>query len=99
MTRTAPQIAQERPYATPPLPMSRYGQHDAVAPAFAPIIIELGYHGVHVPRGQTYHRQPCPHCSPWRQKSDEPCLVARIISDTEADVICHHCGLSERIAA
>jgi hypothetical protein len=92
-------IAQEGPYAPEPLPMPRNGQLDAVGAAFWPIMVELGYHGIFPAPGATYHRQPCPTCSPWRAKSDEPCLVVRIISATQADVICHHCLHQERITA
>jgi hypothetical protein len=63
-----------------------------------PIMIELGWRGIFPTAG--YHRQTCPQCSPYRAKADQKCLVVEIISDTEADVICHHCSPTrERIAA
>lgn len=64
-----------------------------------PIIRELQWHGIGIPPGADYHRQPCPKCSPYRVKSTEPCLVTRIISATQAEVICHHCDHQERIEA
>lgn len=62
-----------------------------------PIIVELGWRGLFP--AAAYHRQPCPDCSPWREKHDEPCMVITIDSDTEAQIICYHCGKYERIAA
>lgn len=56
-----------------------------------PIIIELGFLGIFPPPGQTYHRQTCPACSPYRRKKSELCHVTEIISDTQARVICYHC--------
>jgi hypothetical protein len=99
MTPTASQSAQEWPYSPAPLHPATQGRNDALAPAFWPILPELGYHGIFPKPGATYHRQPCLKCSPWRTKSDEPCLVVKIISATQADVICHHCLHQERITA
>jgi hypothetical protein len=99
MTHSGHQSAQEGPHSPAPLHPATQGQLDAVAPAFWPIMVELGYHGIFPQPAATYHRQPCPTCSPWREKSDEPCLVVRIISATQADVICHHCLHQERITA
>ena len=99
MTHSARHSPQEGPHSPAPLPSPSCWQHDAVAPAFWPILPELGYHGIFPQPGAIYHRQPCPTCSPWRAKSDEPCLVVRIISATQADVFCHHCLHQERITA
>ena len=99
MTHIARQSAQEGPHSPAPPPMPSLGQLDAVASAFWPITVERGYHGIFPKPGAIYHRQPCPNCSPWRAKSDDPCLVVRIISATQADVICHHCLHQERITA
>ncbi len=99
MTPTARQSAQEWPYSPAPLHPATQGQLDAVGAAFWPILPELGYHGIFPKPGATYHRQPCPKCSPWRDKTTEPCLVVQVISATEADVICHHCLHQERITA
>lgn len=99
MTHSANQSAQEGPYSPAPLPSPTFGQLDAVAPAFWPITVELGYHGIFIPDGAVYHRQTCPHCSAWRVKSYERCLVTWVNSQTSADVICQHCGYEERITA
>jgi phosphatidylethanolamine-binding protein (PEBP) family uncharacterized protein len=99
MTHSARQSAQEWPYSPAPLHPATQGRNDALAPAFWPILPELGYHGIYPPPGATYHRQTCPICSAWRVKSDEPCLVVRIISPNSAAVECHHCGHQERITA
>ncbi len=64
-----------------------------------PITRELTWHGITLPPGATYHRQTCPICSAWRDKTTEPCLVVEVISATQADVICHHCLHQERITA
>lgn len=99
MTHSAPHSALQGPCTPAPLPATGWTPSDAVAPAFWPILPELGWHGINVPVGATYHRQPCPTCSAWRVKSTEPCLVVRIISPNEAEVQCHHCEHQERIAA
>jgi predicted RNA-binding Zn-ribbon protein involved in translation (DUF1610 family) len=99
MTHIARQSAQEGPYRTAPLHPATLVQLDAVEPALWPILPELGYHGIFPKPGAIYHRQPCPHCSPWRVKSDEKCLVVMIDRKTSAWVVCHHCGFQERIHA
>ena len=73
------------------------------------LLIELGYRGIIVPMGVTHHRQPCPECPPVNPRisrngnpsngNHENPLDVRIISDTEASVMCHRCGTTERIAA
>lgn len=57
----------------------------------APIIEELGWRGIHIPPQARRARTTCPDCSPYRKKSDEPCLVVNVLSDGLAEVICHHC--------
>ena len=99
MTPTARQSAQEGPYSPAPLRRHSWTHRSPVSPAFWPILPELGYIGIYPTPGATYHRQPCPTCSPWRVKSDEPCLVVRIISPNSAAVECHHCGHQERITS
>lgn len=75
------------------------------------IIIELGFRGIHIPIGVDKARVPCPHCcqdlTPRIGRSGnvqhgarEKPLRVRIISDTEADLICHQCKTGvERVKA
>lgn len=73
-----------------------------------PIIIELGYRGIHIPAGPTYARAACPHCPPKQRTSrdgrpqsgsTEKPMQAWIINPTTADVICRGCETKERIEA
>ena len=57
-----------------------------------PIIVELGFRGIHVPPGVMVHKTTCPECSPWRAKKREPCLTVKITGDTTAEVCCYHCN-------
>lgn len=99
MTHTARHSAPEGPHSPAPLPPDTQGQLDAVGAAFWPITLELGYHGIFVPAGATRHRQTCPHCSPYRRKSTERCLVVQLTSPTSANIRCKHCPHFERIDA
>ena len=99
MTPTARHSPQEGPHSPAPLCRHSWAHRSHVAPAFWPILPELGYIGIYPTPGATYHRQTCPICSAWRVKSDERCLVVEISSPNSADVICHHCGHQERITA
>jgi len=106
---TARQSAQEGPYRTAPLHPATLGQLDAVEPALWPILPELGYHGIFLKPGATYHRQPCPVCPPPEQRisrngrpmigSKEKPLRVRITSATTATIHCPKCKLHKEIEA
>ena len=73
-----------------------------------PIIIELGFRGIHIPTGPTYARTACPHCPPKqrisrdgrpRNGSTEKPMRVWIINPTTADVMCRGCETKERIEA
>lgn len=56
-----------------------------------PIVIELGYRGIVIPQHATHARTTCPDCSRERRKAHKRCMVVNVLSDTTAEVICHHC--------
>ncbi len=64
-----------------------------------PIVIELGFRGIHIPPQARQARTTCPECSPYRTKRDEPCLRVRLHGQTRAEVYCFHCDSYEEIEA
>ncbi len=99
MTHSARQSAQEGPHSPAPIHPATQGQLDAVAPAFWPVVAELGYRGIFVQLGAIRSRQTCPECSPTRRKSTQRCLRVELTSPTTARVKCKHCPYCERITA
>jgi hypothetical protein len=65
----------------------------------APIIIELGFRGIHIPPGESHVRTHCPDCSDDRRRPHRRTLCVRLLTDTEAETICRHCGTPGRIRA